>query len=745
MLPARLSAAPQPAAAPSESTTPAATSLIAQVVFDVPLDRHFDYQTTVPLAVGQRVRAGFAGRQLTGLVVGMADSSPYVVRPLDGTVDDLPPLPADWLALVHFASRYYHYPLGQTVFTALPAGLRGAKPFALPQDLGYQLTEAGLTQRPAARAVRQCQLYDRLAQGVLPLSEAKTLWSGARKQLGTWLAEGIVAETHAAAPRPVLQVGERPTLTEEQAIAVAAVPEAGFGATLLDGVTGSGKTEVYLRLIERCLAAGQQALVLVPEINLTPQLEARFRARFPATALCCLHSQIAEGQRAKAWVAAWQGQTQLVIGTRLAVFTPLPNLGLIVVDEEHDSSFKQQEGLRYSARDLAVWRGREMGVPVVLGSATPSLESLAAAVTGRYRKVQLTTRATAAPMPTIHLVDIRRQVLRDGLSPAALAALSEGLAAQETSLVFINRRGWSPVVACTDCGWMAACPHCAARLVLHQARRRLQCHHCGHQAAIPPACPSCGNPDLKPLGEGTQRIESTLKRQFPTARIVRIDRDSVSRRSTWETVYQQVMAGEVDILIGTQMMAKGHDFPSLSRVVALNSDGALYSPDFRAEERLFALLSQVAGRAGRAGIAGQVWLQTQFPDHPLYLALSQHDTSGFMARLLETRTAEGYPPAVFQALVRADAPDDEAAMVFLRQVVAWLGTHHANPEVMVLGPAPAMLARLAGRSRAQILLQADQRPPLHGCLAALTTAAPTLAKPFGKDLRWSVDVDPLDW
>lgn len=670
---------------------------------------HYVYHTSLP--AGTLVRVPLGQRRVLGVVW---DEGPHAApapadvepRSIVEAFDELPALDASWRELVAFVARYYQRSLGEVALAALPPQLRDLDRTQLMRRLKKQ-----------ARHTRQAGPQD-----------------------------AGMAETIAPSPPETSVV-----LTPQQEAAVAAIDAAArlqpAPPMLLFGCTGSGKTEVYMRAVEQVLSRDPlaQVLVLVPEINLTPQLEARFRARFPATALCCLHSQIAEGQRAKAWVAAWQGQTQLVIGTRLAVFTPLPNLGLIVVDEEHDSSFKQQEGLRYSARDLAVWRGREMGVPVVLGSATPSLESLAAAVTGRYRKVQLTTRATAAPMPTIHLVDIRRQVLRDGLSPAALAALSEGLAAQETSLVFINRRGWSPVVACTDCGWMAACPHCAARLVLHQARRRLQCHHCGHQAAIPHACPSCGNPDLKPLGEGTQRIESTLKRQFPTARIVRIDRDSVSRRSTWETVYQQVMAGEVDILIGTQMMAKGHDFPSLSRVVALNSDGALYSPDFRAEERLFALLSQVAGRAGRAGIAGQVWLQTQFPDHPLYLALSQHDTSGFMARLLETRTAEGYPPAVFQALVRADAPDDEAAMVFLRQVVAWLGTHHANPEVMVLGPAPAMLARLAGRSRAQILLQADQRPPLHGCLAALTTAAPTLAKPFGKDLRWSVDVDPLDW
>ena len=430
-----------------------------------------------------------------------------------------------------------------------------------------------------------------------------------------------------------------------------------------------------------------------------------------------------------------------MIGTRLAVFTPLPELGLIVVDEEHDGSFKQQDGLRYHARDLAVWRAQQAGAPVVLGSATPSLESVAAVQAGRYRHARLTRRASAAALPQIHLLDIRRQLLDEGLSAAAWQALADGLAAGETSLVFINRRGWAPVLACVDCGWLSSCPHCAARLVLHWHDRRLQCHHCGHHEAIPHACPSCGNPDLKPLGQGTQRIEAALRRQFPQARIARIDRDTVSRRDAWAEIDRQVRAGELDILVGTQMLAKGHDFPSLSRVVALNADGGLYSADFRAEERLFALLTQVAGRAGRGALPGQVWVQTQFPDHPLYLALREHDVAGFAQRLLEERASAGYPPAVFQALLRADAPELDTAMAFLREVRQYAACHG---DVLSLGPAPASMARLAGRERAQLLLQAERRAPLHAALSALRAGLDDWARPFGSALRWSLDVDPQE-
>ena len=713
---------------------------IVQVVFDVPLDRAFDYQSAQPLAVGSRVLAQFGPRKLVGVVVGQRASSPHTLKPIGAVLDALPPLPADWLALGQFAARYYHHPLGQTLFTALPSALRNPPRRPLTAPPLYALTAAGAAWQPKAQAVRQLALLTRLRQGPLGLDEARSLHATHPRLLRDWAQAGWV--TQVAAEQAAMTVCPGPALNAEQAEVVAGLDWHGFSATLLDGITGSGKTEVYLQWIARVLAAGRQALVLVPEINLTPQLEARFRARFPHTPTVCLHSHLADGARAQAWLAAWQGRARLVIGTRLAVFTPLPELGLIVVDEEHDGSFKQQDGLRYHARDLAVWRAQQAGVPVVLGSATPSLESVAAVQAGRYRHARLTRRASAAALPTIHLLDIRRQLLDEGIAPAAWQALADGLAAGETSLVFINRRGWAPVLACVDCGWLSSCPHCAARLVLHWQDRRLQCHHCGHHEAIPHACPSCGNPDLKPLGQGTQRIEAALRRQFPQARIARIDRDTVSRRDAWADIDRQVHAGELDMLVGTQMLAKGHDFPSLSRVIVLNADGGLYSADFRAEERLFALLTQVAGRAGRGSLPGQVWVQTQFPDHPLYLALQAHDVPGFAQRLLEARANDGYPPAVFQALLRADAPQLDTAMAFLQQV-----QQHASQSaglVLCLGPAPASMARLAGRERAQLLLQSARRAPLHALLSALCAELDAWAKPFGSSLRWSLDVDPQE-
>ena len=726
-----------PASATDVSATP---PVIVQVAFDVPLDRVFDYLAPRPLPAGVRVLAQFGPRKLVGVVVGQVAASPHQLRPLLAVLDELPPLPDDWLALTRFAARYYHYPLGQTLFTALPTALRNPPRRALAMPPVYALSEAGAAWQPPARAARQLALWARLRQGPLALDdEARALHPQAGKLLREWLAAGWLAQVTPA--QAAMTVSPGPALTDEQREVVDGLSWAGFSATLLDGITGSGKTEVYLQWIAQALAAGRQALVLVPEINLTPQLEARFRARFPHTPTVCLHSNLADGARAQAWLAAWEGRARLVIGTRLAVFTPLPELGLIVVDEEHDGSFKQQDGLRYHARDLAVWRAQQAGAPVVLGSATPSLESVAAVQAGRYRHARLTRRASAAALPQIHLLDIRRQLLDEGLSAAAWQALADGLAAGETSLVFINRRGWAPVLACVDCGWLSSCPHCAARLVLHWHDRRLQCHHCGHHEAIPHACPSCGNPDLKPLGQGTQRIEAALRRQFPQARIARIDRDTVSRRDAWAEIDRQVRAGELDILVGTQMLAKGHDFPSLSRVVALNADGGLYSADFRAEEHLFALLTQVAGRAGRGALPGQVWVQTQFPDHPLYLALREHDVAGFAQRLLEERASAGYPPAVFQALLRADAPELDTAMAFLREVRQYAACHG---DVLSLGPAPASMARLAGRERAQLLLQAERRAPLHAALSALRAGLDDWARPFGSALRWSLDVDPQE-
>ena len=711
--------------------------ILLRVALDVPLPREFDYAAPVSLPAGSRVEVPFGPRRLTGIVTGPGEAGDFTLREAAPLADALPPLPADWLALVRFAAEYYAYPFGQALFTALPPALREARPFVPHTDPVYRLTPAGRAAPPAGRSIRQRALFDALQASDLPLSAARTLHPQAARQLADWLAAGRVETVEHTAP--ALQTGPRPALTPEQEAALAALPEAGFAPALLFGVTGSGKTELYLRRIEATLAAGRQALVLVPEINLTPQLEARFRARFPATPMAILTSHQPDRARSEAWVAAWQGRARLVIGTRLAVFTPLPELGLIVVDEEHDASFKQQDGLRYSARDLAVWRAHQASVPVILGSATPSLESWQHARDGRYRLIELTRRATGASLPEVRLIDIRRLPLEDGLSPPARQALVSARQRGEISMVFVNRRGYAPALACSDCGWIAGCPHCAVKLVLHLRERRLRCHHCGHNEAIPLACPDCGNPDIKPLGQGTQRIEAALHQLLPGSRIRRIDRDTVSHRDAWDDIYREVHAGEVDVLVGTQMLAKGHDFPALSTVVALNVDGGLYSPDFRASEMLFAQLLQVAGRAGRAGIPGTVWVQTQLPEHPLYQALVRQDYPGFAASLLQERQETGFPPFCHQFVLRADAPQRSDAMAFLQQISTTLPLIDG---VTVFDPMPATLTRLEGRERAELLVQADRRPPLRAMLAALTECAPTLAKPFGRHLRWSIDVDP---
>jgi len=491
-------------------------------------------------------------------------------------------------------------------------------------------------------------------------------------------------------------------------------------------------------LIERVLASGGQVLVLVPEINLTPQLESRLVTRFPNAVLASLHSGIPEAERLRRWRAAESGQANLLIGTRLAVFTPLPRLGLIVVDEEHDASLKQQEGLRYSARDLAVLRGKHRQVPVVLGSATPSLESYAKALAGRYRLTQLSGRANSQ-LPSIRCVDTRGLRLRDGLSPKLIDALAATLAAGAQSLVFINRRGYAPALLCFACGWSAPCPRCSARLVLHLGARRLRCHYCGHQEPVTSACPSCGNLDLTATGHGTQRVEHALAQLFPEARLLRIDRDTTRRRLAFEQMRQRVQDDDVDILIGTQMLAKGHDFPRLTLVGVIDTDSALYSTDFRAAEKLFAQLIQVAGRAGRRDAAGEVLIQTQFPGHPLYHAVQRQDFAAFAQMVLTERREAGFPPYAHQVLLRAEALEREAVDRFLGHAAragARLGF-----RVDVYDPVPAPVARIAGRERGHLLVQSTSRDELQRFVDAWT---PHLSGREARRVRWALDVDPLD-
>ena len=535
-----------------------------------------------------------------------------------------------------------------------------------------------------------------------------------------------------------------PALTDEQATALAAIdPAAGFSVHLLHGVTGSGKTEVYLRLVEQALAAGRQALLLVPEINLTPQLEGRVRARFPEAGVVSLHSELAEAARERNWRAAFAGEASIILGTRLSIFTPMPRLGLIVIDEEHDPSFKQQDGMRYSARDVGVFRAHQLGIPILLGSATPSLESWANAQGGRYGLLTLNQRANPeATLPAVHIINTRKMVLKEGVSEPLIAAIKERLARGEQSLVFLNRRGYAPVLACPACGWISRCTRCAANMVLHLADRRLRCHHCGCEHRVPKACPTCGNQDIHPFGRGTQRLEAWLQEQFPEARVLRVDRDSVKSRKQWEAMLDLIHGGQADILVGTQMLAKGHDFPKLTLVGTLGADAALYAADWRAPERLFAQLMQVAGRAGRAELKGEVLIQTEYPDHPLFAALAEHDYPGFAAQQLKEREQAGFPPYAFQAVLRAEAPEMADSIAFLN-VAAALQLISEHENVMIYDPVPMKLARLANLERGQLLAESYSRPALQNFLPRWREAIEGIKAP--SKLRWHIEVDPLEF
>jgi primosomal protein N' (replication factor Y) len=656
------------------------------VALDVPLAKLFDY--TLPngmtACVGDRVVVQFGARQRIGVVmeIGRLSELPAErLKPLLAIRDDAPRLPADWLELMRFLSTYYQRPLGESVIGALPPRLRSVKP--LPRKSMAAATDATSPVFMPTHILTQDQ-------------------SGVFERIASSLGR--------------------------------------FAPFLLHGVTGSGKTEIYLNLIARVLERGAQALVLVPEISLTPQLEMRFRQAFPGARLALMHSGLEDIARTSAWLAAARGEAAIVLGTRLAVLAPMPRLALVLVDEEHDTSFKQQEGLRYSGRDAAVYRAKLAGCPAVLGTATPSLETWYNWQQKRYERLELPERASpGARMPSVRTVDLRREAPDQGFAPPTLSAIAARLSRGEQSLVFINRRGYAPVLACEACGWTAGCARCTARMVVHAADRRLRCHHCGAENPIPRACPTCGNVDLRPVGRGTQRIEETLAARFPGARIVRIDRDSARRRGELSRTLDRVRRGEADILVGTQLLAKGHDFPGLTFVGVLNADSALVSTDYRAAERLFAVLQQVAGRAGRREQPGEVLVQTRYPGHPLFTALARHDFSGFAQSQLDERKAAGFPPFVFEAALRAEAPKLDAALRFLREAARLA---EAPPAVRVYDPVPHVITRIAGMERAQLLMQSSSRPALQGYLAALSAA---LFEAAPRHLRWHLDVDPIEF
>jgi len=722
-----------------------------RVGLDVPVARTFDYSHDAcdDLGVGDRVLVPFGNRRAVGVVLEVnaaAQVAPERVKRIFRALRDAPPLSADDLRLLRFAADYYHYPLGQVVMNALPQRLRRAAP--LPADeMQYRITDAGMSitaeALPRQASVKRKVLGALQAQRALTRQELARIAPSAHEAVKELIERGWVSCGALSAEEPCPHPPATPqprTLTAPQARAAAGIAAhlAHFQALLLWGVTGSGKTEVYLRAAETVLAGGGQVLMLVPEIALTPQLENMVQARFPHTPLATLHSGLNESERLRNWLAAQSGRARLVLGTRLAIFAPLPGLGLIVVDEEHDPSFKQTEGFCYSARDLAVVRASQRGVPVVLGSATPALESYHNAVSGRYELIELPERINGRP-PRIECVALKGARARHTLAPQLLEAIAERLRRREQTLIFINRRGYAPVLMCHSCGWLSGCPRCSAQLVLHLAARALCCHHCGHQTRIPPACPGCGNPALSPIGQGTQRVEETLARQFPEARVLRIDRDTTRRKHAWGEMRDRIRAREVDILVGTQILAKGHDFPHLALVGVLNADSMLYSADFRASERLYALLTQVAGRAGRGESEGEVLIQTEFPHHPLYQALRDQDLHRYARELLAERGTSGFPPYAHQALLRAEAAQLATALEFLENAKR-VGLEIGD-AVELFDAVPAAMVRLAGRERAQLLVQSASRPDLHAFLRKwCLRLAPKKAAPA----RWALEVDPLE-
>jgi primosomal protein N' (replication factor Y) len=727
---------------------------ILRVALDVPLATLFDYlDGGSAVQPGQRVLVPFGRRQAIGIVIARSSSSefePSRLKPIIRAFEEEAPLPPETLKLLAFCADYYQYPYGQALLAALPSRLREAEPAALPQRMGHALTERARESGPdliPTRAALQRKLYEALyergpLEGVA-LAEIAAGWRAALRQMQDkgWIEQKPLG--------PLLSIGAEaktaPLLNPDQQRSVETILAGGtdFRVWLLHGITGSGKTEVYMQLLQAMLhQEGTQALVLVPEINLTPQLEARFRARFPRHPIVMLHSQMNESGRLHGWLRAQNGEARIVIGTRLSVFTPMANPVVVIVDEEHDSSYKQQDAMRYSARDVAIMRAKRANIPVVLGSATPSLETWHNAEAGRYTLLTLAARAVqSAALPQIRCIDTRLQRANEGLSEPLIAAMQQRLARGEQSLLFINRRGYSPVLLCSACAWVAPCMRCSSRLVVHLRERKLRCHHCGHEQRPPPQCPSCGNPDLHPTGHGTQRLEQVLARHFPEACILRVDRDSMRRKDAIKDMTAQVHANEVDILVGTQMLAKGHDFPNLTLVGVIDTDSALFSPDFRAAERLFAQLLQVAGRAGRAEKPGEVLIQTNFPDHILFAALQKQDYTEFARSLLEERKLAHFPPYCFEALLRAEATHLGPVDEFLDLAARW--ARKIGGKVTVYDPVRPQMERLKGMERSQLLIQADSRQALQQFLQGWVGQLRTL--PQGSKVRWSVDVDPLEY
>lgn len=719
---------------------------VLRIALPVPLPTLFDYlpPSAGEAAPGSRVLVPFGRGKAVGVVVETDVSttigSTRLKRALR-VLDEAPLLDPELMQTLAWAADYWLGAPGEAYANALPLLLREDKPLPETREAIWQLTIAGRSALDAgSRRGGSLALLQALSSGPLSAAELDVSladWRSAARRL----IEAALIERDELAPAATANpMTNAPALHAEQEAAVDAIADSfgRFQPFLLDGITGSGKTEVYLALIQRTLAEGKQALLLVPEIGLAPQTVRRLRERL-GVPIEVLHSNLAEGERARAWLRMRSGDAKVVLGTRSAVFTPLPQAGLIIVDEEHDGSYKQQEGFRYHARDLALVRARALNVPVVLGSATPSLESLANVEAGRYQALHLRSRPSAAHPPQVQIVDMRAQRLEHGLSPALLHAVGETVTRGEQVLVFRNRRGYAPVLFCHGCGWHAECPRCEHPLTLHAAWRRLVCHHCDQQSPVPTACPVCGSTELKPQGQGTERLEEALIAHFPQIPVLRIDRETTRRRDAFEQLLDNLQADAPAILVGTQMLAKGHDLPNLTLVAIVGVDEGLLSVDFRAGERLAQLVVQVAGRAGRARKPGRVVLQTHHPDHPLLRSLLAQGYAAAAKELLAERRQTGLPPFGHQVLLRCEAHERATVDAFLSEANAALP---ATDTLQVAGPMPAPMPLRAGRQRGQLLIESTSRKHLHAAMRPWSLQLAQL--PSARKVRWSLDVDPID-
>ncbi|MCZ6560586.1 MAG: primosomal protein N' [Gammaproteobacteria bacterium] len=731
--------------------TPADKPLILRVAVNAPLNRYFDYLCpddwqSKPLQPGMRLQVPFGRSKTVGVLLETATSSELPLSRLKralAVIDDEPVFDDALMKLLSWSADYFHHAPGEVFATALPALLRGTRP--LPSAPEYWRTTAlGQTENPPKRAPRQQALLDLLRErGPASTAELPALFKGWRPSMKALCEKQLVERCliEAEPERPDQKQPADISLNGPQQKAVTDIGETfgRFATSLLFGVTGSGKTEVYLALIRRLLASGKQAMVLVPEIGLTPQLIQRFRDRLPGK-LAVLHSALSDGQRLEAWRCARSGEASIILGTRSAVFAPMLRPGLIIVDEEHDVSFKQQDGFRYSARDLAIVRARLHGIPVVLGSATPALESMHNAESGRYRLCELPERPGGAVPPSMRIVDLGAHRSDHGLATPSIMAMHTHLDQGGQVLLFLNRRGFAPALFCAECGWVAGCRRCDARMTVHAAQGQLRCHHCDQRSAIPAHCAQCRE-ELIPVGQGTQRVEDFLRQQFPAVGVTRIDRDSTRRKGSLPDKLDEVRSGRSRILVGTQMLAKGHDFPDISLVIVMDADQGLFGTDFRSSERLAQTITQVAGRAGRAQRPGEVLIQTRFADHPLLLDLIKDGYSGFATDALAERRAAGWPPYSHLALLRAESPNPDDARIFL-EAARTEAEKLSSGDPCLLGPAPAPMEKRAGRFRAQLLLQSNRRSSLHKLLKDWVIKLENL--PQRRKVRWSLDVDPAD-